>query len=77
MKLWLHHDEDLEVYINGVLAFTAPGYATEYDEYDLNPEGRRALKTGLNTFAVHCHQTVGGQYVDVGSSRKCLPPAAR
>ncbi len=64
--LMVHHDEDVEVYINGVLAGKAGGFITEYEEMPMLPEGRAALKPGKNVLAVHCHQTTGGQYVDVG-----------
>jgi hypothetical protein len=66
LKLEAHHDEDLEVYLNGVLAVQLPRFIEHYEQFDMRPEAVAALKPGLNTLAVHCHQTTGGQYVDVG-----------
>jgi len=61
-----HHDEDVEIYINGVLAGRASGFVSNYEELPMNAAGRAALKPGKNEIAVHCHQTQGGQYIDVG-----------
>jgi hypothetical protein len=66
VSAWLHHDEDAEVYINGVLAVRAAGFISGYDIFPLTSEGRAALKPGKNLIAIHCHQTTGGQYVDLG-----------
>jgi hypothetical protein len=63
---WLHHDEDAEVYINGVLALKASGFIVNYDAFPLTAAGKAALKPGKNMIAIHCHQTTGGQYVDFG-----------
>ncbi|HSY19015.1 MAG TPA: DUF4965 domain-containing protein [Candidatus Acidoferrales bacterium] len=63
---WLHHDEDVEVYINGVLAVEAGGFVSSYGVVTLLPEGKFAIKPGKNLIAMHCHQTSGGQYVDFG-----------
>jgi hypothetical protein len=62
----IHHDEDAEVYINGVLAGKTTGYITDYTVLPLTAAGRKALMAGKNTIAVHCHQKTGGQYIDVG-----------
>ncbi|HEY5503577.1 MAG TPA: DUF1793 domain-containing protein, partial [Sedimentisphaerales bacterium] len=66
VSAWLHHDEDTEVYINGLLALKASGFNSDYDVFPLTSEGRAALKPGKNLIALHCHQTGGGQYVDFG-----------
>lgn len=62
----LHHDEDAEIYLNGVLAAQAPAFSQNYFETNLNASAADTLKPGLNRMAVHCHQTTGGQFIDVG-----------
>jgi hypothetical protein len=62
----LHHDEDAVVYLNGVMAARMAGYISGYEQVPLTPAGRAALRPGRNVIAVHCHQTSGGQYIDVG-----------
>ena len=62
-----YHDEDVKVYLNGVLAYEASGFNGSYEKKPLTDAGRKAFKPGAqNTLAVHCQQTIGGQYIDVG-----------
>ncbi|HTL73916.1 MAG TPA: PA14 domain-containing protein, partial [bacterium] len=73
----LHHDEDVEIYINGVLAYSAGGYVSAYQRFPMTDAGRAAvIPNANNTLAVHCHQTTGGQYIDVGLDVKTVLAAA-
>jgi hypothetical protein len=66
LKLWMHHDEAAEVYINGVLACTTSAWTSQYELFELSKPGLKALKAGKNMVAIHCRQTSGGQYIDLG-----------
>ena len=63
------HDEDVEVYVNGVLAASEAGYMGEYARLPMSDVARAALRPGKNLIAVHCHQTIGGQVIDVGIAK--------
>ena len=65
-----YHDEDIDVYINGVLAYHAEGYVSAYETRAISKEAKAAIVPGMNEVAVHCRQTRGGQGVDVGFSEK-------
>jgi len=64
--LELHHDEDTVVYLNGVEAASVTGYNTGHSRIPVAEAAAATLQPGENTIAVHCRQTYGGQYVDVG-----------
>jgi Alpha-L-arabinofuranosidase B, catalytic len=67
LVLRLHHDEDAEVYVNGVLATSLTGYTVGYSDTSMAPAAESAIQPdGTNVLAVHCHNTIGGQYIDAG-----------
>ncbi len=66
VALDLHHDEDAEIYLNGTLVHRVSRFAVQYARVSLGAEACKALRKGDNVLAVHCKQTGGGQYIDVG-----------
>jgi len=61
-----HHDEDMTVYLNGERILERHGYVTRYQTELLPTQAVRLLRKGTNVLAVHCHQTGGAQYIDLG-----------
>jgi hypothetical protein len=60
------HDEDVEVYVNGVLAFSEPGFLIDPKTAPLPPAAALTLRPGRNLLAARCSQTGGGQFIDLG-----------
>jgi len=65
LALRLSHDEDVEVFLNGILVCQRKGYIADYTIQRLDGAAASALRSGRNVLAAHCHQTVGGQFLDV------------
>lgn len=62
---FVHHDEDVEINVNGMLAAKASGFVGEYIPIKIDDSAVSAFHPGKNTIAVHCKQTGGGQIIDV------------
>jgi hypothetical protein len=75
LRLRLHHDEDAEVWLNGVPAASVNGYTTGYSLAAVSAVARQALRPGRNLVAIHCRQTRGGQYIDAGLAAVKEPEA--
>jgi hypothetical protein len=66
LRLYIYHDEGVDIFTNGVLAYHS-GKTTDCDYVRMSNAARKAVKLGgENLIAAHCDQTKGGQYVDVG-----------
>jgi len=75
--LVVHHDEDVDVYLNGALALHRGGYVNSYLVDELTEAARAALRAGENTLAVKCSQTAGGQFVDVALVPRAMTTLGR
>jgi hypothetical protein len=67
LQFYVYHDEDVEIYVNGEPAASDSGFTTGYIPLEISPAARALLKPGARVvLAAHCHQTGGGQGVDIG-----------
>ncbi len=65
-RLTFSHDEDMEIVLNGTLILSRKGYIADYEDQRLSSANVKSFREGKNVVAVHCHQTEGGQFVDMG-----------
>ena len=63
--LIVFYHEETEIYLNGQRIWSHTGCSTGYEAFAVTEALQIALKKGANTFAVHRHQTAGGQMIDL------------
>ena len=67
LQFYVYHDEDIDIYVNGEPAASESGFTTGYVPIEISPSAKSLLKPGAHiVLAAHCHQTTGGQNVDLG-----------
>lgn len=64
--LKVHHDDDVQVYLNGTQILDKSGSNGDFAYITLSDNDKAKLKTGENILAVHCKNTGGGSFIDVG-----------
>jgi hypothetical protein len=64
--LKLHHDDNVEVYLNGEKVYTKEGWTNDFELIPLSDVVKNKLKKDGNILAIHCANTAGGAYLDAG-----------
>ena len=71
LMLQLRHDDDVEVFINGISAYSCKDcYTSNIKEYSLSEEIKKSLKTKNNILAVHCTNPRGYSWIDAGIAKQ-------
>ena len=66
LVLKLHHDDNIEVYLNGEKIYNFTGWTSDFKLIPLADKVKNRLKKGENVLAIHCANTAGGSWLDVG-----------
>ncbi|TRZ42049.1 glutaminase family protein [Robertkochia solimangrovi] len=73
MFLRLRHDDNVEVFINGVAVYSCECWNGNYDYYSISDEVKKVLRKKNNLLAIHVRNTAGGQALDAGIVEKSEP----
>ncbi len=67
VQLNIFYDDDVEVYLNGVLAYEcSPCYVNNYVIREISDAAAKSLKTGKNRMSIHCTNDRGPGFIDGG-----------
>jgi hypothetical protein len=64
LYLKLHHDDNIEVYLNGSPIFEREGWNHRFEYFDISSKGKALLRAGKNVLAIHLKNTAGGRFLD-------------
>ncbi|WP_073403019.1 glutaminase family protein [Mucilaginibacter sp. OK098] len=73
LYLKLHHDDDAEVFLNGEKIYSASGANGDLQYFPLSDDVVSKLKEGENVLAMHCTNTGGAAWLDVGLADEIKP----
>ena len=74
LMLLLRHDDDVEVYINGIPAYACANcHLKEIKEYPLSDAIRQSLQKENNLIAIHCSNPKGNAWLDAGLGKQAIP----
>ena len=66
LQIAIRHDDDGEVYLNGVQATRVPSANNIYETFPISRDALAALKVGKNVLSFHVHEGGGDQFADAG-----------
>ncbi|WP_416445161.1 glutaminase domain-containing protein [Leeuwenhoekiella sp. A16] len=64
--LKLHHDDNVEVFLNGEKIFAKEGWNDQFDYFPIPKSAQAKLKKSGNVLAIHVKNSAGGRYLDAG-----------
>ena len=74
LQLEIFHDEECEVYINGILAANLNDFTNRYVFIDISKEAKASIKIGKpNLIAVKAKNKEGNQFIDLGFTLVGVP----
>ena len=74
LMLLLRHDDDVEVYINGIPAYSCTKcHLKEMKEFPLSDAIRKSLQKENNLIAIHCTNPKGNAWLDAGLGKQEAP----
>jgi hypothetical protein len=74
--LKLHHDDNVEVYLNGTRAYEKTGWTSKFVYIPLSDELKKQIRKGKNILAVHVTNTAGGSWLDAGIVEEPKPASS-
>ena len=74
--LKLHHDDNVEVYLNGELVYSCNCWNNKPQYFPLTDATKNKLVKGENILAIHCANTAGGAFLDAGLLNEPKPKNA-
>jgi hypothetical protein len=66
LMLKLNHDDNVEVYLNEVKIYSKVGWTSDFELIPISDAVKAKLKKEGNMLVIHCANTAGGSWLDVG-----------